>query len=173
MVDEFSSPADGPVSRRSLSDAVFGFGLAIAAVVFLFVIAPAGITVPSSVPHLGVSPILLPIVMGTVVACLSLGFALQASLGRGVPQDPDSQMPKRRFWPLRMLVVVSLIAAYFPLSGVIGMPGTAGVITAALMALGGERRVLPLVLIPVGFPALVTAFFTEVASVPIPMGWLD
>ncbi len=172
-------PGDGPEglpvlrARRSRSDVIFGFGTALGALLMAVWVIPHGVTAPSSVKALPLSPTFLPYVLTACIGLLGLVCGCQAAFGRGVPSEDDARLDVRPRWPLRLLVVLAIFLAYYAFAEPLGMLPVAVVLMGMMLWLGGERSVLRGLLLSVALPLGVYLFFTQVAQVPLPAGILE
>ncbi len=147
--------------------------LIVAAILFALIAIPQGVVRPSSVKHLPLSPVFLPYVLALLVVIFAALHLIEAWIAPDAvaapPSEDDAIHPR---WKLRVSVLFAGLLGYLFLPEVLGMLVTAIIVTMGLMALAGERR--PGVLLGVGLlmPLLVWLFFTEVAQVPLPSGFL-
>lgn len=149
--------------------------LAAAALAFVLVVAPASIDVPRAVPQTALSPRFLPDVLAGAVGLLSLVGIARAGLS--LRRRPSRTMagegsPRTAAERVRPLLALALLCLSWPLSPLLGMAATGGLIAAALTAVGGERRVWPYLVVATVLPLLVSLFFGSVLNVPLPAGSL-
>ena len=163
----------GGAQRRRRRDAAFGFGIALAAAAFALWAVPYGVVSPRSVRALPLSPAFLPTVLAVCVGLLGLVCGLQAVLGHGAPEDADAPTPLRSDWALGAAVIGAVLAAYVWLAEWLGMLPLAVAATAALLVAGGERSLGRGLAVSLLLPLGVFLFFTRVAQVPLPLGFLE
>lgn len=162
------------VAKKSVKDAMLGGGIFIAAVLFAWIVIPAGVVSPASVKRLPLSPVFLPYLLTALIGIFGLIYGMQASIGRGVPKEEnDESSLLRRRWQLHILLVVACFSAYCFLTQYLGMLLISILITGFLIWLGGERRPLTLVAVSIGLPLILYLFFTLFAQVPLPKGLIE
>jgi uncharacterized membrane protein (UPF0136 family) len=165
--------SDAAAARRRRRDGAFGLGMALAAAAFVLWAVPLGVVTPRSVKALPLSPAFLPLVLAVLVGLLGLVVAVQAMAGPGAPQEADGPVVLRGDWPLRAAAVFGVLGAYVWFSEWLGMLPLAIGATAILLAAGGERSVWRGLAVSLLLPLGVFLFFTQVAQVPLPPGFLE
>ena len=142
-----------------------------ASVLFALIVIPTGVTTPSSVKHLPLSPAFLPYLLTIAIGLFALIHMLEAIFAPHIPgEDEDMMSGVHPRWKSRLLMLCALLLVYLLAPDRLGMLLTSVLVTIALLAIGGERR--PVILLGVGItvPLLVYLFFAHVAQVPLPTG---
>ncbi|MHA7852025.1 tripartite tricarboxylate transporter TctB family protein [Roseovarius sp.] len=145
-----------------------------ASVLFGLFVIPGGVVTPASVKHLPLSPAFLPYLLTAAIGIFALVHLLEAIFAPHIPAEEEAgALDAHPKWKSRVLMLVALLLVYLLLPDQLGMLVTSMVVTIALLAIGGERR--PVILIGVGIsvPLLVYLFFTQVAQVPMPLGFFE
>ena len=172
MSVEEETPLLEPKAERSLHDVWFGFGIAIASVIFILWVIPNAVVSPASVRAMPLDPRFLPYVLAALIGVLGVICGLQALLGPGVPKEAGEGFLFRRNWPTRLAAVALAFAGYYLLPERLGMLPVAVAVTGLLVWLHGERSVWRGIAVAVLLPAAVYLFFIAVAQVPLPVGVL-
>ena len=149
-----------------------GIGLCLIAVAacLAFVAIPLGVTRPTSVASLPLSPVFLPYLLSALIGVFAILHIIAAFTVPHPPianSDDGTAHPR---WLLRGALVATLLLGYLMLPQFIGMLPTAIALTVTLMRLGGERRLLVLAAFGVLMPLVIYLFFVFVAQVPMPTG---
>jgi hypothetical protein len=167
------STSDRTLRRGRRREIIFALATLLAALLFALLVIPAGVTQPSSVKHLPLSPVFLPYVLTLAVALFALVHLAEAVWAAHIP-DEDAPLPDphpRR--GRRLALLAALLLAYLMLPDRLGMLLTAILVTIALIAMGGERRLPVLFGVGIAVPLLVYLFFVHVAQVPMPAGLFE
>ncbi len=147
--------------------------LIVAAALFAAIVIPMGVVRPTSVKHLPLSPVFLPYVLALLVIVFAALHLIEAWIAPDAvaspPTEDDAIHPR---WKLRIAVLFMCLVGYLLLPELLGMLATSIIVTVGLMVLAGERRLLVLLGVGLIMPLLVWLFFTEVAQVPLPSGFL-
>ncbi len=162
-----------PVMRKSARDTVFGFGMAALAVIFVLWGIPDSVVTPASIKALPLSPAFLPYVLTASIGVLGLVCGIQAAFGPGVPTEEGEGFYPAANWPIRLLGLAVVLAAFYYLPDVVGMLGVSVLAMALLVWMGGETSVVRGGLVSFLIPLLVYLFFVKVAQVPLPQGILE
>ena len=149
-----------------------GIGLCLIAVATLlaFVAIPFGVTRPSSVSHLPLSPVFLPYLLSALIGAFAVLHIVTALTVPHLPAADSDDSTLHPRWFLRGVLIAVLLLGYLMLPQFVGMFPTAVALTVALMRLGGERRLRVLAAFGVLVPSAIYLFFVFVAQVPMPTG---
>ncbi|WP_420393871.1 tripartite tricarboxylate transporter TctB family protein [Acuticoccus sp.] len=144
---------------------------AIGLAAFLFLVGiPYGITTPSNVRHLVLSPLFWPMILAGLLAVC--GLALVAA-SRGVPAGEVSTGDGPRGGGVARLaaaaVLMTLYVALMPWLGLVWTSMAAFILVAALVR---TRHRVAAAIGAVAIPLALYAFFAHVAGVAIPQGEL-
>jgi len=163
--------------RKPNSDFSLGVVLIILAAIGFWIIIPAGIVTPKSVDVAVLSPDFWPKIiiglLGLVGFLLSVkGWRESTLVSKNTNQNDFDSMarPQPLRHLLRFLPVIIVLIAYYFLIPNLGMVLPAILSIIILMAIQGEKRWWLIVLIAVGLPVLLFAFFNYVANIPLPLG---
>ena len=167
MSDKTMSQAEIRARRREVW---IGLCLIAVAALLAFAAIPLGVTRPTSVSSLPLSPVFLPYLLSALIgvfAILHIVAAFTAPHSPVADSDDGALHPR---WLLRGALVAILLLGYLMLPQFIGMFPTAIALTVALMRLGGERRLPVLAVFGVLLPLVIYLFFVFIAQVPMPTG---
>ena len=145
-----------------------GVGLAalLAAGLLLLVVIPFGVSVPSNVAKLVLSPVFWPNILAGLTAVTGLGLIATAWTQRPSPHGA------RRFAPEgglpRLLLMAGLMVLYMLALGWLGMIWTSMLAFAAVAVLIRTRHLVTALVCAVLVPLVLYAFFAHVAGVAIP-----
>lgn len=133
----------------------------------LFFLIPAGIVTPSSVKSLVLAPDFWPNIIASVFVLTGITLLIAPAACEPQPSSKPTD-PIARIIRL-MLLFGALFGVY------LATPRLGLVVPTMLMVLGlswlaGERRWKLLIILSVASPIALTAFFTYIANVPIPLG---
>lgn len=167
MVDNSMAQAEARARRREV-----GIGLCLIAVAaFLaFAAIPLGVTRPTSVASLPLSPVFLPYLLSALIGVFATLHIIAAFTVPHLPVADSDDGTLHPRWLLRGALVAILLLGYLVLPQLIGMFPTALALTVALMRLGGERRLPVLAAFGVLMPLVIYLFFVFIAQVPMPTG---
>lgn len=151
-------------------DLWIGVGTAILFAYILFGVIPDQIRTPGSVTNVVMSPAFWPRVIAILAIVLGLALAAKSLLSKaeGAADDPDSSPTT---W--RSLTAIGIMIGYYLLLEPLGIVLASVIAIPALSALFGERRVVVMAPLAILLPVGLYLFFTEVASIPMPLGPLS
>lgn len=158
-------------STRKL-DLLAGLLFICVAAVIIWVAIPHGVQEPKKVKFAALSPSYYPRLVGY---CLLL-FGLVLLITRGIsakhkPTDENQNLSNN--WIVVLIgIAVTLSAYYFSLE-FLGFVLASSIALFILLLIAGERSVPALLLIPALLPLALHLFFTKVANIPIPSGFLQ
>ncbi|MEL6480104.1 MAG: tripartite tricarboxylate transporter TctB family protein [Pseudomonadota bacterium] len=136
-----------------------------------FVGIPHGITAPSNIRNIVLSPLFWPTIIAAALALAGLGL-LAAS--RGLPADRDADGPED--WQpgagLRLAAMAALMAGFVLAADTLGFVWASMIAFAATALLVRTRHRFAALAAAVLVPLLLYAFFAHVAGVAIPQGEL-
>lgn len=162
-----------PTVKKNARDAIFGFGMTAVAAVLLFWGIPESVVTPASVEALPLSPAFLPYSLTGAIGVLGLICGIQALLGPGVPTEEDEGFHLASNWPIALLALTVVLAAFCYLPAVIGMLGVSIFAMMVLVWIGGETSAVRGLLVSILVPLFVYLFFVKLAQVPLPQGILE
>lgn len=143
---------------------------AIAVAVFLLVVGiPYGISTPSNIRHIVLSPTFWPRIIAALMVLLGLGLLFAASRG-AADEEVEPSLLEAPGGLSRLAGMAVLMAAYFLLIPVLGL------VWASMLAFGGTaalvhtRHPVAAAASAVIVPLLLYAFFAHVAGVSVPQG---
>ena len=144
---------------------------AIAAAAFLLLVGiPHGVTTPSNIRNVVLSPTFWPQILAGLLALAGIGLLISAP--RAAPREDESALVEIRGGLPRLAGMAILMLAYFWLMPVLGM------VWVSMLAFGGvallvhTRHPIAAAVSAVIIPLLLYAFFAHVAGVSVPQGEL-
>lgn len=174
------------MNNPGYNDVWIGIGVVVAALVGYFLVIPAGVDAPSSVPFIALAPAFWPnIIMGLlvllgVVLCVQGMMSIRAESGMHATEDVDDAgiqiTPQRRDTAARLfrtLLVMALLFVYYAGLSRIGFVLASMLVLPVYMVLAGVRNVALIGAITLLLPIALYYFFTVVAKVAVPLGVLE
>lgn len=148
----------------------FQVGLAAVALgLFLLVAAiPLGVSSPSNVPKLVLSPLFWPQILAGVL--IFIGVLLLVSVPVAPEPEPESSIFRIEGGVVRLALMAAAMVAYFVLIPLIGMVWASMLAFAATAVLVKTRHPLAAVVAAIVVPLALYAFFAHVAGVAVPQG---
>ncbi len=156
------------MSRKShLQIGIAAIGFA----VFLYLVGiPYGVTAPSNIRNIVLSPLFWPQILAGLMALVGLGLVLTA---RNLDDDRHgSLLAGVEGAPLRLAAMAGLMIGYVLLTPVLGMVWTSMLAFVLLALLIKTSHPVAAVLAGVIVPLVLYAFFAHVAGVAVPQGEL-
>jgi len=161
-------------------DIFLGLGVIALALITNFVIIPAGVSLPPKVPFKALEPAFWPNIIIYVLAFLGLVLVVQGLLAsrgeRATARAVDSattQAEAKRSYPGTTAIAIVLLFVFNFLLNTVGFIIASVVLLPVFMWLMGERRYWLMVVIGVVLPFALHFFFRHVASVYVPLGFLE
>ncbi len=147
----------------------FQIGLAALALSLFLVLVgiPYGVTSPSNVPKMVLSPVFWPYVLCGVLALTGVGLIVTASFAEAEPVNKPAEMPGGY---LRLALLGILGVLYVGSIGTLGMVWASVLAFIALAFLIKTRHPVVALIAAVLVPLALYAFFAHVAGVAIPQG---
>jgi len=167
--------------KSSARDDIFlGLGVIALALIANFVIIPAGVSLPPKVPFKALEPAFWPNIIIYVLAFLGLVLVVQGLLAsrgeRATVQAVDSSntdTKAKSSYPGITAIAIALLFVFNFLLNTVGFILASVVLLPVFMLLMGERRYWLIALIAVVLPFALHFFFRHVASVYVPLGFLE
>lgn len=161
------------MNQNALNEMIVGIGVVAIAAIFMFVIIPGGIVMPTGTESRALAPDFWPRIVVSIAAFSGLCMIFNGWRHRS-DENPTSgkiigNPEKAAAWARILGAFAALLVCYFllPLSGMI-LP-TAG-LGIFLMWWGGERRWKIMAPTAILLPILLHLFFADFAKVPLPTG---
>lgn len=159
-----------PVRDVVTGGILLAFGLCL-----FFVFVPIAVPVPESLPARAIAPDLWPKTTSFLIAFFGLFI-----LGRGLvdarvfkaPADSAAEAPPSLVERIRLPLAIGGFFAYWGLIPLVGLPVSSVGAFVLYAVLLGERRPAVVAAVAVATSAGLFYFFTEIASIPIPLGML-
>ena len=143
--------------------------IGIASVIFAVFLALLGIrygvSSPSNVGNIILSPLFWPYVVAAMIGLAGIGLILTARMIEDVPSEPQPEGG----W-IRLAAMAVLMLAYVLLSPLIGLVWTSMLAFAAVAFLVRTHHPVSALIAAVLVPLALYAFFAHVAGVNIPQG---
>ncbi len=137
--------------------------------IFLYLVGiPYGVTSPSNVQNIVLSPLFWPRILAALLALGGIGLLLTSR--RLDNENHESFLGGVGGAPIRLGLMAVLMVLYVLAAPVIGMVWTSMLAFAALAFLIKTRHPVAAVLAAVFVPLILYAFFAHVAGVAIPQG---
>lgn len=140
---------------------VTGFGL-----VLWLVVLPFGIDSPTEISHPALAPEFWPNIIAVVIMVSGVWLCFSRA---EVPVTPPDRLTRWR----RVGLAMGLLLAFYYTIPLLGMVLPGMLLMVAFMYFAGERRWPLMLLLAFGVPMGLYAFFTFVASIPIPLGMFE
>ena len=142
---------------------------AVALGVFLLVIGiPYGVSSPSNIPKIVLSPLFWPQILAGALILLGIGLLISAP---GAPVSEDERTIFAVGGGVKRLIVMAVVmVAYFFLIPVLGMVWASVIVFAITAFLVKTRHPWPALAAAVVVPLILYAFFAHVAGVAVPQG---
>lgn len=164
---------------RLQKDIYLGVGLAaVFAVILLFVI-PKAIVVPSNIKILSLRPDFWPMALCVTIIVFSLSLVVITCFeNRNAERSPEKPEPYSKktihFGPAitKPLIVIGGLLAYYYAVEPFGIILSSILALFGLAVLYGERKFTTLIPLAILLPIILYFFFSKVANVPLPTGFL-
>lgn len=167
--------------RTDLKDFLLGLGVAALFAIVEFIVIPVEISVPRTLPIAANSPSFWPRVIcgGMIVVGLALAFNAVMRL-RAVGADaavrPDAEVDEPTYPPgqalLRIGLAMAILVGYYVIVRWVGIVVASIVALGLLSSLYGEKRWWLIAILAISMPIVLYLFFTKIAEVSLPLGWL-
>ena len=153
------------------SDLILGIVTMAFAGLALFVMIPLGVDNPGQINVMALGPSFWPMIISIFISLMGLLVAGQAYRRHRVLETQDGKAVEPSNFDIgRWIGALVLLAGYYLLFDILGMPVTSALALLTFMLLGGERRPLLIVGIALILPIVLYLFFRYVANVAIPTG---
>ena len=150
---------------RQHSERIVGLA-AIVFAAFLFTVGiPYGVTSPSNVSNIVLSPIFWPEVLAGLLALAGIGLLITARA-----KEPETEPENVQGGAFRLILMAILMVLYIGLTPIFGMVWTSIAAFAAMAFLIHTHHPRSALLASVLVPFILYAFFAHVAGVAIPQG---
>lgn len=164
--------------RTDLKDFLLGLGVAALFAIVEFIVIPAEITAPRTLPIAANSPAFWPrvICIGMIIIGLILAFNAALRLRDKSAVCPDPEVEEAMYPLGQALLRIGLAMAI--LVGYYVIVRWVGIMVASIMALGllsglyGEKRWWLIAILAITMPIILYLFFAKIASVSLPLVWL-
>ncbi len=159
-------------------DIFLGIGVIALALITNFVIIPAGVSLPPKVPFKALEPAFWPNIIVWVLAFLGLVLLVQGLLANRRSQaQPDAATNSGEAGKTANVgtaaIAVALLFVFNFLLNTVGFIVASVLLLPVFMWLMGERRYWLMATIAILLPFALHFFFRHVASVYVPLGFLE
>jgi len=159
-------------------DIYLGLGVIALTLIANFIIIPAGVSLPPKVPFKALEPAFWPNIIIGVLGFLGVVLVVQGVLeGRRINQeqstDASAEAPAKRAYVAPTLIAIALLFVFNFLLNAVGFIVASVLLLPVFMWLMGERRYWLMAIIAILLPFGLHFFFKHVASVYVPLGFLE
>ncbi len=159
-------------------DFYLGAGLAAVSAIFLFFVIPNAVVVPSNIKIISLRPDFWPAVLCIIIIVLSLLLLVtsyiknRASSAIGKQEHLEEKTAPRAMAILKPLSVIGILLLYYFAIDFLGIILSSTAALLGLALLYGERNYKMLIPLAIVVPIVLYLFFSKVANVPLPIGYL-
>jgi len=146
---------------------LIGLVITVLGLLALVVLIPVGIVTPSNVERLALAPDFWPNIIASVFVMMGI-ILLIAPARYEVPSS--GEQPYRSAYATRLVLLLGILFGVYVATPRLGLVVPAMLMVFGLSWLAGERRWKRLIILSFASPIALAAFFTYIASVPIPLG---
>lgn len=155
------------VFRRNL---IIGMTLVFLGALFLLIIIPIGIKVPGHLPKAATSPAMWPQAAAALLLAAGLILTAFVLVDRHLKGPTPGTRPEPLIGNWRLVAGVLIMFVCWGLIPILGLPAVSALALAGFGYLMGTSRPWLLGVLAVVLPAVLYAFFTWAANVPVPLG---
>lgn len=155
-------------------DIYLGLGVIALTLITNFIIIPAGVSLPPKVPFKALEPAFWPNIIIWVMAFLGLVLVVQGVLAsRRATEEQSADAPAKRAHVGPALIAIALLFVFNFLLNTVGFIVASVLLLPVFMWLMGERRYWLMAVIAILLPFGLHFFFKHVATVYVPLGFLE
>jgi len=159
------------------SDLGVGIGLVALSLILYFVLIPQGISEPSKLSSIAMSPRFWPSVIAAMLGLAGLVVIVQQLASRSrlgaatlaSPEEHEDPTGAKGRW-IKAIACMVWSFVYYASIPYVGVVAASFATLLFLTWMGGERRIVLMLLLAVLLPSLLYYFFNYVAHVSLPLG---
>ncbi len=159
------------------SDLGVGIGLVALSLILYFVLIPRGISEPSKLSSIAMSPRFWPSVIASMLGLAGLVVIVQQLTSRSqlgvatqaTPEEHEASTGAKTRW-IKAIACMVWSFVYYAAIPYVGVVAASVATLLFLTWMGGERRIVLMSLLAVLLPSLLYYFFNYVANVSLPLG---
>ena len=159
--------------RNANRDLWLGVFVVALSLLFLFVLIPYGVEAPEDVEVLALDPRFWPNIIMVAMGIVGLSICVGVWLQRRNATSAEPTEPFDKIRAIKTLTALAGLFAYYFFLETAGFIIASSIAILGFMLLAGERRYVRMLLIAVLLPLGLYLFFTKMANVYLPLGWLE